>query len=210
MTTQELPNITHCGLPGIDLVPLGMHACHFYRNREQLAAAVVPYLLAGLRANERCIWITAPPLPEMKAVQALRNAWDGIDRAIESGALRVSDFDRWYAGSAGLKGLEIVEMWLQEEQRALAEGYKGLRITGNISFLQPHELGAFVEYEQAVSDCFSGRRIVALCSYPQRQHGAEQMSSVLDAHHCAFERTDTDWHVATIPEGRSADPMHGP
>jgi hypothetical protein len=45
---------TQCGLPGIDRVPFGMHACHFYRNRDDLIGALAPYFVAGLRANERC------------------------------------------------------------------------------------------------------------------------------------------------------------
>jgi DcmR-like sensory protein len=57
----NLPHITRFGLPGIDRVPFGMHACHFYSNRDQLAAVLVPYSVAGLRRNERCLWVTAPP-----------------------------------------------------------------------------------------------------------------------------------------------------
>jgi MEDS: MEthanogen/methylotroph, DcmR Sensory domain len=56
----NIPYITRCGLPGIEHVPFGMHACHFYRNRNELVAAMVPYFIAGLRENERCLWITAP------------------------------------------------------------------------------------------------------------------------------------------------------
>jgi hypothetical protein len=36
-----------------------------------------------------------------------------------------------------LKGLDVIQFWLEEEERALAEGYNGLRITGNTSFLTP-------------------------------------------------------------------------
>jgi hypothetical protein len=68
----NIPYITRCGLPGIEHVPFGMHACHFYRNRNELVAAMVPYFIAGLRENERCLWITAPPLPAHEASQALR------------------------------------------------------------------------------------------------------------------------------------------
>lgn len=34
----KLPHITRCGLPGVDRVPFGMHACHFYRDRQNLVA----------------------------------------------------------------------------------------------------------------------------------------------------------------------------
>jgi len=196
VNAPKLPNLTHCGLPGIDLVPVGMHACHFYSNREQLVGAVVPYIAAGLRANERCIWITAPPLPARKAEEALRAECDGVDGALAADALTIVDFDEWYASCEGLKGLDVVRLWLESEERALADGYKGLRITGNISFLEPGEWSDFVEYEKAVSARLTGRRIVALCSYPQAQARGHGLSDVLHAHHCAFERSDADWQVA--------------
>jgi hypothetical protein len=106
---------------------------------------MVPYFIAGLRENERCLWITAPPLPAHEASQALRAASD--------------DFDQWYGSLGRLKGLDVIHFWLEEEERALAEGYNGLRITGNASFLTPG-----------------------------------------DAHHCAFERPDTDWQVIAASE----------
>lgn len=58
-----LPNLTDSGLAGIRQVPYGIHACHFYADNKDLAEALVPYFTAGLRANERCLWVTAAPLP---------------------------------------------------------------------------------------------------------------------------------------------------
>lgn len=87
----NLSHITRCGRSGIDGVPSGMHACHFYSNRDRLVAALVPYSVAGLRSNERCLWATAPALSTREAVQALRAARDGVDDAIQAGALRFLD-----------------------------------------------------------------------------------------------------------------------
>jgi hypothetical protein len=200
----KLPYITRCGLPGIDHVPFGMHACHFYSDRDQLVATLVPYFIAGLRGNERCLWVTAPPLPAREAVQALRAAWDGADEAEQAGALRILDFDQWYASSVRRKGLDVMQLWFEEEERALAEGYVGLRIAGNTSFLKPGDWSTFMEYEQAVTARFHGRRIIALCSYARAQCSDQQMSEVMHAHHCALDGPDADGQVsavAQLPEG---------
>jgi hypothetical protein len=58
----NLPHITRFGLPGIARLAFGMHACHLSSNRDQLVGALVPYFVAGLRGNERCLWVTAPPV----------------------------------------------------------------------------------------------------------------------------------------------------
>ncbi|HJY49168.1 MAG TPA: hypothetical protein VJ349_11125, partial [Stellaceae bacterium] len=39
LTMANLPHITRFGLPGIDRVPFGMHACHSYSKRDQLVVA---------------------------------------------------------------------------------------------------------------------------------------------------------------------------
>jgi len=192
MTMADLSHITRCGLPGIDCVPFGMHACLFYSDADQLVAALVPYFVAGLRANERCLWVIEPPLRAREAVQALRTAWDGVDDAIQAGALRILD-------SAWLKGVDVLQLWLEEEERALAERCNGLRVAGNMSFLTPGDWPTFMAYERALTARCNERRIVALCCYALAQCSDRQMSEVMHAHHCAFERPDADWRVVAVP-----------
>ena len=195
MRMANLSHLTTCGLPGIDSVPFGTHACHFYKDKDALIAALVPYFVAGLRANECCLWVTASPLPADEALQTLRAAWPDVDNAIEAGKLRIIDFDDWYEKAGNLRSQELVRVWLEEEARALAEGYSGLRITGNITFLTPDTWSSFMDYEQAVSAQFRDRRIIALCSYLVTQFEEQQMGEVIRAHNCTLEREDDIWRV---------------
>jgi len=200
------PNLTDCGLPGIRQVPYGVHMCHFYSTREELAAALVPYFVAGLRANERCIWICAEPLPAAQARAKLVDAGVDVDAAIASGVLVLLDFSQWYAEAENLKGSDVVSVWLAAEERALAEGYSGLRITGNVTFLQgPGEWETFMAYEAAVDQAFRGRRIVTLCTY--RREGAAEMFDVIHRHSCALDRPDEGWQILTgIPQAAKSVP----
>ena len=195
--TAELPHLTDCGLPGIERIPYGLHACHFYPDRERLVEALVPYFLAGLRNNERCLWIAAPPLPALEARRALeaaageRGCGVRLRRDPDPRLRRVVREHRRPQGhgrSAGVAG---------EEEKALAEGYNGLRITGNTSFLQPGDWATFMEYERAVSEHFRGRRIVALCSYTLQGRSPHEVGEVMHAHECIFDRPDANWQVVT-------------
>jgi hypothetical protein len=188
-------HVTPCGLPGVGPVPVGLHSCHFYSDRQQLIDALVPFVLAGLQANERCLIIASAPLPARDLVRELRQSWDGVEEALHSGALRVLDFDRWYLDTSGLKSEDLVQLWLREEEQALAEGYSGLRVSGNISFLTPEQWPAFMAYEKSVSANFSNRRIVALCSYVLEDCIGDRKDQVLRAHGCAFEQRDRHWQV---------------
>lgn len=192
-----MSSLTDCGLPGIRDIPYGVHMCHFYQGREALAEALVPYFSAGLRNNERCIWITAEPLCAEAAKLELRKAGFDVDGAVKNGSLTVRDFSDWYAEAGRLKGAEVVELWLEAEQRALAQGYSGLRITGNVTFLNANTWPAFMEYEEIVDRAFHGRRIVTLCSYRLAECGASEIVDVVNRHSCTLDRPDEGWQVLT-------------
>ena len=193
----DLPHLTECGLPGIRQIPYGVHMCHFYEGREDLAAMLVPYFAAGLRANERCMWIAADPLPAAQAVVALREAYPGTDAALQRGAIAIRDFSEWYVEAGDLKGTDVVELWLAEERRALADGYSGLRITGNVTFLTSQSWSEFMEYEALVDRAFHGSRIVTLCTYRVGASSPSDLLDVLQRHSCALDRPDRGWQILT-------------
>jgi two-component system sensor kinase FixL len=154
--------------------------------------------------NERCLWVAAPPLAASAAIQALREAWPAVDDAVQAGALHVLDCERWYGTSGALRGHGVLELWIEEEKRALDAGYCGLRIAGNTSFLAARDWPLFLEYESAASEAFRGRRIVALCSYSQVRCNARQLRLAMAAHHCAFEGPDaTGSMIAVAPDSRA-------
>jgi hypothetical protein len=197
----SLPSLTDFGLPGIRHVPYGVHFCNFYRSREELVAALVPYFRAGLQARERCLWITAEPLPAVQAIAELRAAGIDAEAEIRRGALVVRDYSDWYAEAEALKGADVVDLWLAEEQRALADGYAGLRITGNVTFLKPGEWDLFMEYEALVSEALRTRRIVTLCTYDFRCCSASEVFDVMRRHDCAIDRPDQGWRILNAHPG---------
>ena len=194
---ERSSHLTECGLLGITQIPYGVHMCNFYKTREELIAALVPFFAAGLRRNERCIWITAAPLHAVDAIAELQKANPDTRAAIANGSLVVRDYDDWYAEAGALKGNQVVDLWLAEEQRALAGGYSGLRITGNVTFLRSEDWALFMEYEELVNKAFQGRRIVTLCTYHLDSCGAAEVLDVLRRHNGALDRPDEGWQILT-------------
>ena len=190
-------HLTELGLPGIGKVPYGVHMCSFYRSRDELAAALLPYFAAGLRQNERCVWITARPFSAADARAGLIEAGVDVDAQIERGALVLRDYGDWYAQAGTLKGNQVADLWFAEEERALAAGYNGLRITGNTSFVGPLEWEMFMEYEAIVDHAFRGRRIVTLCTYELNGRGASEILDVTRRHSCTLDRPDAGWQLLT-------------
>lgn len=188
--------LTACGLPGIDTLPYGTHMCHLYRDRNALAAALVPFFAAGLRANERCIWVTSEPLHAPEAAAELRRAGIDVGSKARRGALEMVEFSEWtLRDGTALGPEEVCATWVAEERRALHAGFAGLRVSGNVSFLTPDTWDAFMDYEHAADLAFRDRRIVALCTYPMQTCGAVGAMDVVQRHNCALDRAGERWQV---------------
>jgi len=100
----------------------------------------------------------------------------------------------------------VVELWLEEEKRALAEGYNGLRIAEH-ELPRAGQWSTFMEYEEAVTARFNGRRIVALCSYARAECNHQQMSEVMHAHHWTFDGLDHDGRPFEVSQSNGASLM---
>ena len=190
------PHITDCGLTGIKAIPYGLHMCHFYEKRADLVATLLPYFVAGLQKNERCIWITAEPLDARAAEAELGRAGLNMPAMARKGSLLIRDHSDWY-GKGSLDADKNIERWLEEERRSLDEGYIGLRIAGNTGFVQPADWAAFMDYEQRADQAFASRRIVTLCSYRANPRAATDVLEVARRHGCTLERPDEGWQLLT-------------
>lgn len=109
----------------------GKHHCRSSDCEESLVAFVLPWFRQGLENDERCIWQLNGSLSVAAARRAL-------------GALTEYSADQ----------VDIVEAgaavdWLREEARALGEGYRGLRIGGELL----HANGALGSRTKALCLC---------------------------------------------------------
>ena len=77
------------GLEAAGAIPWGTHFCQFYSSKDDLLETIVPYMKAGLEANEFCLWLTSP------AVIDAREAEAALRREVpESGPLSCGAKDR--------------------------------------------------------------------------------------------------------------------
>lgn len=107
-------------------VPLGRRRCAHYSTREELVALLAPWFRDGIADNERCIWLVSTPLTSSWARQAI--AGFGDLRAV---ADRLEIFD---AGDWG-------DSWEREQERALAQGYSGLRVCADMKTIHERAPG---------------------------------------------------------------------
>ena len=188
-------HLTECGLPGIGQVAYGVHLCHFYPNRQVLAEGLVAYFKAGLRNNERCIWVAGDPMPAVDARDEIARNHPEMMAALDTGLLRIVDGRDWYGEAGSYVAADLIKLWADAEKEALHAGHNGLRVTGNPSFLQASDWDAFMGYERALTPAMAGTRILALCSYSLDLCRPTDMLDVVRSHHATLDRAEGDWLV---------------
>ena len=193
---RPIADLTKYGIPGIDTVPFGIHVCHFYRGREDLVDALVPYFAAGLGNNERCVWVT--PFSTDEAAAALGRSMTGLDAMLDKGQMQIFDAKTWHASTKGMDKDAVVQFWLHEEEEALTRGYQGLRNAVNTGSLYVDDWDTLMDYEGAVSDAIRDRRILMLCSYDAQKCQATSVLEAVRTHQHALDRRDVNWEIDSL------------
>ncbi|MFB3893168.1 MAG: MEDS domain-containing protein [Phycisphaerae bacterium] len=176
-------------------VPWGAHICHFYRSRQDLLDIIIPYLKAGLEAGECCVWVTGDSIPVPDAELALEAAVPDLGRRRRLGQVEIVDSRDWYLAGTIFDSSRVLSAWRRRLSAALARGYSGLRITGDMSWVDDRNWDALVAYETAVNNSIGSLRMIAICSYPMLGSGPYQTSKITRTHPLALLPREQGWDV---------------
>ncbi|MDD5095424.1 MAG: PAS domain S-box protein [Dehalococcoidia bacterium] len=181
------------GLDIIGDVPWGTHFCQFYRTSQDLADILAPFFKAGLESNEFCLWITAEPLGDQQARQAMAKAMPDFDRYLEKGQIEILSHSEWYVKDGYFNSERVLNDCIDKLNQALTKGYDGFRLTGNTIWLEKKDWKDFTDYEAAINNVIGKYRILALCSYCMDKCNAIEIIDVLRHHDFALIKQEGKW-----------------
>ncbi|MDO8550089.1 MAG: MEDS domain-containing protein [Ignavibacteria bacterium] len=152
--------------------------------------ARIPYFKAGLKNNEKCIWITSQPLNSNDAYKALSNDIPALNKYFENKQIEIIEANQWYFNNKKLKPVdEILQNWISWEQEALNKGFKGfkgLRITKNTHWLEEKNRDEFDEYKSTANSSVHDYNIIALCSFSFEKCTPSDIADIVSSHQCTF------------------------
>lgn len=195
---------------GIDIigkVPWGTHFCQFYETDQDLISMLIPYLRAGLEANEFCMWVTSEPLGVEPATRALREAVPDLDCRIRSGQIEIIPHTDWYFVDGKFDQDRILRDWIRKLNAALENGFEGLRLTGNTFWLEMSAWQDFTHYEEAINSVIGNYRMLALCTYSADKCGLREIVDVISNHEFALIKRGDKWVMiesSTVRQAKQA------
>ena len=190
----------------------GDHICLPYQDLSERHDVIIPFIAEGLARGERCVYTLA--VSEQPGLLAdLAAAGVNASRAVERGALWLRTPDEIYLRSGKFDPDDSLAYIEELIQGALADGFTGLRGSGEMSAGQESAIPweTVLSYEARVNEWFSKRPFVGLCRYRRGAFAPSVIRDVLRTHPVAivsdklcrnpyFEKSD----VALAPDGDAA------
>jgi signal transduction histidine kinase len=161
------------------------HLCFPYETEDERRRTVVAFAREGLARRERCLFVGGPA--ELEALlAALAAAGVAVERALERGALVLATTAEIYLRKGRFDGDDALDVLEGLVDRALADGFVGLRATGESS--ATGELWSVVtRYEARLNERLGRRPFIALCRFAATL-GPERVQDVLRTHPHALVR----------------------
>jgi hypothetical protein len=119
----------------------GDHICPIYENATEQMAVAIPFLKEGLVRGERCLYI-ADDQTALQITQALEAASVDVAHEQARGALSILTKRETYLKSGDeFDPQAMIDFLRQAEVQAIADGFSGLRVLGEMTWVLGREGG---------------------------------------------------------------------
>jgi len=193
------------GIRALGDVPWGTHVCQFYKTKDDLIDILVPYFKAGLESHEFCLWVTSEPLRAPEAEEALAKSVSDLEEYVKSGQMEIFSHNEWYLKQGTFEQRRTLKGWKDKLDKALTDGYTGVRIAGNTTWLDKRLWGNFIDYEKEMNEVIRKYRMIAICSYSLHDLGILEVIQVSSNHQYTIIKHGGKWELVKNDERKRAE-----
>jgi len=165
----------------------GDHICSIYETTAELLAVAIPFIIEGLVRRERCVYITDDRTIE-EIVQALATVGVDVAQERQRGALRLLTNHDAYLRAGEFDPQTMIDFIRHAEAEALAAGFSGLRLMGEMTWALGPEPGGdrLIEFEALLNQLPTNSKTVILCQYNRSRFDAPCIHDVFRTHPLAI------------------------
>ena len=161
----------------------GDHICTIFENREQQMSVMIPFIAQGIRAQQRCIWASQPQSADLFR-RRLRETGADLPTLEASGQLLILSGMEHYLSDGLFEPEKTIELTMALYQDSIRQGYRGIRATGDASWISDHpvDLELWEEYEREFGLQIAGKPVVTVCQYDARRFSGQFLIAALQTH----------------------------
>ncbi|HDQ14803.1 MAG TPA: PAS domain S-box protein [Sediminispirochaeta sp.] len=174
----------------IEALKKGDHLCCIYQSEEEHEAVIRPFVLEGLTNKHKIIYIVDARTAETVVSKLSKNGED-IRGPLSRGQLVILDRSDTYTKNKIFDPDAMIELLEKETKKALEEGYRALRVTGEMSWALRNLPGTerLIEYENKLNEFMPRHSCMAICQYDRRVFDPAILLDVLRTHPIAIVGT---------------------
>ncbi len=140
------------------------HLIFVYDSPEAKYNVLFTYLKVGLEKEEAGIYVTGDETPS-QIREAMKEFDIQVEKYEKTGALRISRYEDIYLADGELDVATTMKSWNTLYNRALKNGFKGLRVTGETAwFFKSKLIPELIEYEKSLHRVMD-IPMIAICAY---------------------------------------------
>ncbi|MFC0542929.1 MEDS domain-containing protein [Kutzneria chonburiensis] len=164
------------------------HVCWSYDDGDGFRRRAREFLAEGLALGQRVEYI-ADDSADRLAADLRKNA--DLGQALRAGAARVVAARDLYPPDAVIEPAEQVAAYAAATEKALSDGYTGLRVAIDVTGLarKPRQREAFARYEHLIDQYMTTRPFAALCGYHRPELGEHTVAELACLHPTTNSRT---------------------
>jgi len=175
---------------GVDIIgriPWGTHIALLYSEKEEYYDVIIPYIKAGLRKNEKCLWVFGTDIC-CEEIRTLLSAWNiDADAYIGRGQLTLISCWQWYSE---IDEAKIRNKWKTALNEALDAGFEGLRAVVDIGWVPRERFDMFYTYKTNIGNTLSFVPCIIAFLYNIRGRDIYEVSEVINNHSYVIARHD--------------------
>lgn len=162
---------------------LGEHLCCIYRDKEEQLSVLAKFMVFGLENNEKCVYIVDDRTKE-EVVEAFEGDGIPVHDYVDSGQFVFLTKRDAYLQDGYFDPDEMIYLLGQLEENAIAQGYKGVRATGEMTWFFSDLPGTerLMEYEFRLNEFLPDSRVIGLCQYNENRFTPGLLLDVIHTH----------------------------
>jgi PAS domain S-box-containing protein len=178
----------------------GDHLCLIYDTGEEHRAVLISYIRQGLERNEKVFYVAdAGNVSDITGY--LKDSGLDVEPYLKHKQLIILFPSELYLLNGRFDPDLIIRMLGDETDKAIAEGYSALRVTGETNWVlqKPPGWERLMEYEIKLNTFFPGSKTIALCQYDRRKFDARVLLDILTTHPISIVGTDIFDNIYYVP-----------
>ncbi len=187
-------------LPQLDTLRPGDHLCCIYETEEEHRQVITPFLIKGLKQHEKILYIVDIHSAE-SILKYLRKEGINVHYYLNCEQLVILSGHESYVQQGAFDPDKMITLLKSETEKAIAQGYNALRVTGEMTWALRGLPGSerLIEYEIKLNEFLPGSSCLAICQYNRWQFDSSLLVEILRTHPIAIIGTEVYHNFYYIP-----------